>query len=78
MSKKLYDLSVKVGEGTSGAYWENIGVVMESDDPSKPPYLLLKRTFNPAGVPGNNRSVIVSCFEPKAKDEAAQMKAPGI
>ena len=68
MAKK-YDLVVKTGEYTDGsgevkARYQNIGVVMEND---KGPYMLLNRTFNPAGVPGNadRDNIIVSMFSPK-------------
>jgi hypothetical protein len=67
--KKVYDLAVKVGEYTDGngnnkGRYENIGAVMKGD---KGPFLMLKRTFNPAGVPNpdNRDSVLISCFEPR-------------
>ena len=66
---KKYDLVVKVGEYTDGqgqtkGRFKNVGVMMEGD---KGPYLLLDRTFNPAGVGGNEgrESIIVSLYEPK-------------
>jgi hypothetical protein len=65
---KLYDLAVKVAANKEGkAVWKNIGVVMQGD---KGPYLLLDRTFNPAGVPGNDnkQSIIVSMFAEKKQD----------
>jgi len=68
MAKK-YDLSVKVSEYTdsSGATkgrYQNVGVVMEGQNG---PYILLNRTFNPAGVPGqgDRESIIISMFEPR-------------
>jgi hypothetical protein len=68
MAKK-YDLVVKVGEYTDGqgqtkGRFKNIGAMMEND---KGPYILLDRTFNPAGVGGNEsrESIIVSLYEPK-------------
>ena len=68
MSKK-YDLVVKVGEytdnqGQTKGRFKNVGVMMEGD---KGPYILLDRTFNPAGVGGNEgrESIIVSLYEPK-------------
>jgi len=64
---KKYDLCVKVGEytdkqGKPKGRYENVGAVIEGD---KGPYLILKRTFNPAGVPNpeNRDTVIVSCFD---------------
>ena len=72
MAKKLYDLTVKTGEYTdsSGATkgrYENIGSVMEND---KGQFMMLKRTFNPAGVPNSDGrdSVLVSMFEPRPRD----------
>ena len=68
MATKLYDLVVKTGEYTSNGEtkgrYENVGSMMQSD---KGQFLILKRTFNPAGVanPDNKDSIIVSCFEPK-------------
>lgn len=76
MAKK-YDLSVKTGEytdsqGQTKGRYMNIGVMMETD---KGPYILLNRTFNPAGVPGNNDrdNIIVSLFEPR---QEGQSQAP--
>jgi len=71
---KLYDVAVKTGSYTdnSGATknrYENIGVMMEGDNG---PYLMLKRTFNPAGVPGNadRDNIICSLFEPRDNQAA--------
>ena len=78
MAKK-YDLVVKVGEYTDGqgqtkGRFKNVGVMMEGDNG---PYLLLDRTFNPAGVGGNEgrESIIVSLYEPR-QDGAGQQQAP--
>jgi hypothetical protein len=75
---KKYDLVVKVGEYTDGqgqtkGRFKNVGVMMEGDNG---PYLLLDRTFNPAGVGGNEgrESIIVSLYEPK--DNVGQQQAP--
>jgi hypothetical protein len=75
---KKYDLVVKVGEYTDGqgqtkGRFKNVGVMMEGDNG---PYLLLDRTFNPAGVGGNEgrESIIVSMYEPK--DNVGQQQAP--
>jgi hypothetical protein len=72
MAKK-YDLVVKVGEYTDGqgqtkGRFKNVGVVMESD---KGPYILLDRTFNPAGVGGNEgrESIIISMYEPRQDNQ---------
>ena len=64
MSKKVYDLSVKIGEKN----WLNVGAVLEKDDGGR--FIILERSFNPAGVPNpdNKSSLIISMFEPKSKD----------
>ena len=71
--KKIYDLAVKTGEytnqyGETKGRWLNVGQVMQDDNGGK--FILLSRAFNPAGVevkPGRD-SVILSLFEPKARD----------
>ena len=72
MPKKLYDLAVKTREymdkeGNKKANWLNVGSVMQSDDGNK--FLLVSRTFNPAGVPDlsgkGGDSVLVSMFPPR-------------
>lgn len=80
MSQKLYDLVVKTGEYTNGSgetkgRYENVGSMMQGDNG---PFLIMKRTFNPAGVanPDNKDSVIVSCFQPQDQQQAAPQQAP--
>lgn len=71
--KKLYDLSVKTGEyqkeGETKGKYLNVGCIMEKDDGGK--FILLNRTFNPAGVPNpeNRESLIISMFKKKTEDE---------
>lgn len=72
-SKKVYDLSVVVGQYQDGGQtknrYQNIGVVMAKDDGGK--FILLERSFNPAGIPhdpAKGNSIMVSMFEPKARD----------
>ena len=77
MAKKIYDLAVKTGTYTANGEtknrYENIGSVMQSDDGSK--FLMIKRTFNPAGVPDlsgkGSDSVLIGMFEPKDQQQAA-------
>jgi len=73
MNKKLYDLVVKTGEYTDGqgqpkGRFKNIGVMMEGQNG---PYILLDRTFNPAGVGGNDgrENIIVSLYEPRQDNQ---------
>ena len=77
--KKLYDLTVKTGSYTNKAgedkgRYINIGSVMEND---KGKFILLNRTFNPAGVPNpeNKESIIVSMFKPLEKDGNAKQES---
>jgi len=69
MAKKLYDLSVKTGtysvNGEEKGRYMNVGVVMSGE---KGMYILLDKTFNPAGIVDDKRSVLISMFEPKTKD----------
>jgi len=76
MATKLYDVTVKTGEytnqqGETKGRYENIGTMMQGDNG---PFLILKRTFNPAGVPNpeNKDSVICSCFAPDNQQQAPQ------
>ena len=71
---KTHDLVVKVGEytnnqGETKSRYENIGAVMSGKDDGS--YIMLKRTFNPAGVPGNadRDSILVSMFEPQNRSQ---------
>ena len=64
--KKMYDLAVKTGEyqkdGETKNRYQNIGSIMENDNGQ---FMILDRTFNPAGVPNpdNKSSVLVSMFK---------------
>lgn len=73
MAQKLFDAAVKTGEyvdgqGQTKGRYENIGTVMQGDNGM---FLVLKRTFNPAGVPNpeNKDSVLISFFEPKQQQQ---------
>lgn len=79
-ARKLYDLAVKTGsytdrEGNDKGRWENIGSVLQMDDGGK--VILIKRTFNPAGVPFRDGSdqIMVSMFEPKDQQQSAHKTA---
>lgn len=68
------DLVVKTGsytdrDGKEKSRFENIGRMMEGKDG---PYLLLKRTFNPAGISmePERDSIVVSIYEPKDRPAA--------
>lgn len=73
MPTKIRDLAVKTGEyrdrdGNTKGRYENVGVMMRGDDGGE--FLLIKRTFNPAGVPNpdNRDTVSVSCFKAERRD----------
>jgi len=77
MATKVYDIAVKTGEyikdGETKGRYENIGAVMKGDDGS---FVILKRTFNPAGVPNpeNRDTLIASLFSDKPKQQQAQVQ----
>jgi hypothetical protein len=78
MTKKLYDLAVKTGSYTDGqgnekGRYENIGAMMEGDNGR---FIMLKKTFNPAGVNTDRDSILVSMFEPKGREEPRQDRQP--
>ena len=79
MLTKLYDAAVKTDEyqdrqGQTKGKWTNVGSVMRGDDGKM--FLLLDRTFNPAGVrnPENRGNVLVSFFDPKAPEQQQEQR----
>ena len=75
MATKKMDLAVKTGsytnsQGETKNNYVNVGALMSGDNGD---YILLDRTFNPAGVPNpeNRGNVIVSMFVPKDKNAQA-------
>lgn len=77
-SKKFRDIVVKVGEytdrntGETKGRYENVGALMQSDT-DQSFFIMLKRTFNPAGVTGsdNRESILLNCYLTKEQKEAA-------
>ncbi|MGB0718228.1 MAG: hypothetical protein ACPGO7_02750 [Alphaproteobacteria bacterium] len=74
MPRRLNDLSVVVKEYTDNTgqqrkEYKNVGVEMEADDGGR--YLLLDRSFNPAGIPNpqNRSNLIINFYEPKPKGD---------
>lgn len=67
MSVKTHSVSVKVGEyqkdGETKGRYLRVGSVMKNEDGGT--FILLDRTFNPAGVPNpqNKDSVLLSVFK---------------
>jgi hypothetical protein len=66
MTVKLWDLVVKIGEKDGKPIRKNIGCILEGENG---PYMLLERTFNPAGVLGEKQSIMVSLFRPREESE---------
>lgn len=64
--KKKYNLAVKTGEyqkdGQTKGRYQNVGAVMESE---KGQFILLEKTFNPAGIQDGKSSVLIHMFEEK-------------
>lgn len=76
---KIADLVVATGTYTSQNgevknRYENIGALMKNDQGKK--YILLKKTFNPAGVPNNSDrgSILISIFD--IQTTASQLSTP--
>lgn len=73
---KKYDLAVKVSSyevnGETKGRYKNVGAVMQKDDGSK--FIFIDPTFNFAAVKREEGrdNVIVSMFEPKAKEQTTQ------
>lgn len=77
---KKYDVAVKTGsytdrDGNEKARYENVGTVLQTD---KGPFMLLKRSFNPAGVPfkDGGDTIMLSFFEPKDGQGNSQNNSP--
>lgn len=77
-TRKIKDLAVVVGQYQSGNdtknRYLNVGSVMETDSGGK--FILLDRTFSPAGVPNpdGRSTVLISMFD--AKDDQQQQQRP--
>lgn len=79
MAHKKNDLAVRIlsyidKDGNKRGQYENVGLIMEGDDGD---FILLKRTFNPAGVPNpeNRDSVLISIFKPDDKKPSPSYQA---
>ena len=73
---KIKDLTVKVGshqkDGKERNRYLNIGSLFRVDNGAE--FILLNRTFNPAGCPNpdNRDAVLVSMFDVKPRDNSGQ------
>ncbi len=71
---KLFDLVIKTGSYTNNngeekGRYKNIGACMQGQDGGM--FLLLDRTFNPAGA-GEGEACLISMFEPKQREQQQQ------
>ncbi len=77
-TKKIKDLAVVVGKYQKGGETKNrylnVGCILQGDDGGK--FMLLERTFNPAGVPNpeGKNTVLISMFD--IKDDKAATTTP--
>ncbi len=66
---KKYDIVATVGtyqkNGETKSKFKNVGAVMEKDGKQ---FILMDRIFNPAGLPGDKESVLLSLYAAKEKD----------
>ncbi len=69
MMIKKYDIVATVGtyqkNGETKSKFKNVGAVMEKDGKQ---FILMDRIFNPAGLPGDKESVLLSLYAAKEKD----------
>lgn len=78
--QKKYDIVATVGSYTKNGEtknrYKNVGVVMEKDGN---PFILLDRTFNPAGLQSDKDTVLLSLYPPKEEKGgvSAHSKAKG-
>lgn len=75
MAKRAFDLVVTTGsytnrDGHEKKQYETVGTVWETE---KGQFITLKKTFNPAGVPSDRDTVLLSMFEPKPRDFPKQV-----
>lgn len=65
---RKYDVVAVTGRKNDKPIYKNVGCILEKEGKH---YLLLDKTFNPAGLAEKDRdSVILSLFAPKAKGQA--------
>lgn len=83
-NKKIRDVVVKVGEytdhntGETKGRFENVGALMRNEEDDSF-FIMLRRTFNPAGVPNQDErgSVLLSCYIPQDQREKQDDKSGG-
>jgi len=77
MAQKIKNLAVKTGSyvdntGNEKGKYEDVGALMQSDDGSL--FIVLKKTFNPAGVntASGKDSVLISAFDLREENAPQQ------
>lgn len=84
-TRVLKELAVAVStyedrnSGQTKNRYENIGVLMESESNGEVNrYIMLKRSFNPAGVPFKQGSdkILISMFDPRPRDGQSGNSGP--
>lgn len=80
-AQKIMDVVVKTGEyqdnaGMTKGRYQNVGSLMAGEDGRQ--FIIMERTFNPAGVPNpqGRSSVILSLFEPNNGAQGAPGNMP--
>ena len=75
MAQIIYNLAVKESsyidnQGQTKNRYLNVGSIIQKKDGGK--FILLKRSFNPAGIanPDNKDNIAVSLFKPKGQQQA--------
>lgn len=72
-AKKIRDIAVKTGSyqdqstGETKGRYQNVGAVMKNEDGSI--FIMLARWFNPAGIPSDRDTILLSCFELRDQQE---------
>lgn len=80
-NRKIRDVVVKVGEytdhntGETKGRFENVGALMQNDEDDSF-FIMIKRTFNPAGVPKQDErsSILLNCYIPQDQRDDAKPK----
>jgi hypothetical protein len=83
-NRKIRDVVVKVGEytdhntGETKGRFENVGALMQNDEDDSF-FIMIKRTFNPAGVPKQDErsSILLNCYVPQDQREKQSDRSGG-
>ena len=80
-ARKIKDIAVKTGEyqdrnsGQTKGRYQNVGALMKNDDGSV--FILLNRWFNPAGIPSDRDTVLLSCFDLRDNNDSGGGQSSG-